>query len=101
MKSVIDLRDESIGITVEQNLGTTGIKVTFDNASIDTILKIGNDESLVLGNALLEANGEKTTSEWEDEIYKLQEENNNLRETIADYEERMEYMRTKDRYVPF
>ena len=101
MKSVIDLRDESIGITVEQNLGTPGIKVTFDNASIDTILKIGKDESLVLGNALLEANGEKTTSEWEDEIYKLQEENNNLRETIEDYEERMEYMRRKEQYVPF
>lgn len=101
MKSVIDLRDESIGITVEQNLGTPGIKVTFDNASIDTILKIGSDESLVLGNALLEANGEKTTSEWEDEIYKLQEENNNLRETIEDYEERMEYMRRKEQYVPF
>lgn len=101
MQSVIDLRDESIGITVEQNLGTPGIKVTFDNASIDTILKIGKDESLVLGNALLEANGEKTTSEWEDEIYKLQEENNNLRETIEDYEERMEYMRRKEQYVPF
>lgn len=101
MKSVIDLRDESIGITVEPNLGTPGIKVTFDNASIDTVLKIGSDESLVLGNALLEANGEKTTSEWEYEVYKLEEENNNLKEIIEDYEERMEYMRRKEQYVPF
>ena len=101
MKSIIDLRDESIGITVEPNLGTPGIKVTFDNASIDTVLKIGRPESLELGNALLEVNGEKTTSEWEDEVYKIQEENNSLRETIEEYEERMEYMRRKDRYVPF
>ena len=101
MKSIIDLRDESIGITVEPNLGTPGIKVTFDNASIDTVLKIGRPESLELGNALLEVNGEKTTSEWEDEVYKLQEEINNLQEKIEEYEERMEYMRRKDRYVPF
>lgn len=101
MKSIIDLRDESIGITVEPNLGTPGIKVTFDNASIDTVLKIGRPESLELGNALLEVNGEKTTSEWEDEVYKLQEENNSLRETIEDYEGRMEYMRRKEQYVPF
>ena len=101
MKSVIDLRDEVFGITGEPNLGSPGIKVTFDNASIDTVLKLGIDDSLKLADSLLEVNGEKTTSEWEDEVYKLQEENNNLRETIEDYEERMEYMRSKERYVPF
>ena len=101
MKSVIDLRDEVFGITAEPNLGAPGIKVTFDNAYIETVLKLGIDDSLKLADSLLEVNGEKTTSEWEDEVYKLQEENNNLRETIEDYEERMEYMRSKERYVPF
>ena len=101
MKSSIDIRDENVGITVEPTLGSKGIKVTFDNATIDAVLKIGLYDAIELGNALLEVSGEKTTSEWEDEVYKLQERINDLEEQIEDYEECMEYMRNKDRYVPF
>lgn len=101
MKISIDLRDESVGITTEPTLGTKGIKVTFDNATIDTILKIGIYDAIELGNALLEVSGEKSTSDWEDEVYKLHEEVNSLQETIEEYEERLGYMRRKDMYVPF
>lgn len=101
MKSSIDLRDEKFGITAEPTLGTKGIKVTFDNAAIDIVLKIGIYDAIELGNALLEVSGEKSTSDWEDEVYKLQEEVNNLQERIEEYEERMDYIRRKDMYVPF
>lgn len=101
MKSSIDLRDDKVGITAESTLGTKGIKVTFDNATIDVVLKIGITDAIELANELLEASEEKTSSDWEDEVYKLQEEINSLQETIEEYEERMDYMRRKDRYVPF
>ena len=101
MKSSIDLRDENIGITAEPTLGSKGIKVTFDNATLDVVLKIGLNDAIELGNELLEVSGEKTRLDWEDEVYKLQEEVNNLQEIIEDYEERLEYMRKKDMYIPF
>lgn len=102
MINMIDLRHDSYGVSVERTTtGVTGVKITFDNSTMDTVLFIGVEGAKDIADGLLDVAGEKTPSEWEDEVYKLQEENNNLRETIEEYEEHMEYMRSKDKYVPF
>ena len=102
MINMIDLRHDSYGVSVERTTtGVTGVKITFDNSTMDTVLFIGAEGAKDIADGLLDVAGEKTPSEWEDEVYKLQEEINSLQEKIEEYEERMEYMRNKDRYVPF
>lgn len=99
MQSSIDYSNDSYGITVDRTSGV--IKVTLDIGTICSATYYSKKQAKEIAEQILNELGDKTSDEWEDEVYKLQEENNNLRETIEEYEERMEYMRSKDRYVPF
>lgn len=99
MQSSIDYSNDSYGITVDRTSGV--IKVTLDIGTICSETCYSKAQAKEIAEQILNELGDKTSDEWEDEVYKLQEENNNLRETIEEYEERMEYMRSKDRYVPF
>lgn len=99
MQSSIDYSNDSYGITVDRTSGV--IKVTLDIGTICSEAYYSKKQAKEIAEQILNELGDKTSDEWEDEVYKLQEENNNLRETIEEYEERMEYMRSKDRYVPF
>ena len=99
MQSSIDFSNDSYGITVDRTSGV--IKVTLDIGTICSETYYSKKQAKEIAEQILNELGDKTSDEWEDEVYKLQEENNRLRETIEDYEERMEYMRSKERYVPF
>ena len=99
MQSSIDFSNDDYGVTVDRIGGA--IKITLDIGTICSEVYYSNEQARGIVEQILNELGEKTPSEWEDEVYKLQEENNNLREKIEDYEERMEYMRRNDRYVPF
>ena len=99
MQSSIDFSNDNYGITVDMIGGT--VKVTLDIGTICSEVYYSKAQAKDIAEQILNELGDKTSSDWEDEVYKLQEENNNLRETIEDYEERMEYMRSKERYVPF
>ena len=99
MQSSIDYSNDSYGITVDRTSGV--IKVTLDIGTICSEAYYSKEQAKEIAEQILNELGDKTSSDWEDEVYKLQEENNNLRETIEDYEERMEYMRRKEQYVPF
>ena len=99
MQSSIDFSNDNYGITVDMIGGT--VKVTLDIGTICSEVYYSKSQAMDIAEQILIELGDKTSSDWEDEVYKLQEENNNLRETIEDYEERMEYMRSKEQYVPF
>ncbi|MBC5626837.1 hypothetical protein H8S10_15450 [Clostridium sp. NSJ-49] len=99
MQSSIDYSNDSYGVTVDRTGGA--IKITFDIGTICSELYLSKEQSDSVAEQILHELGKRTSDEWEDEVYKLQEENNSLRETIEDYEERMEYMRRKEQYVPF
>ena len=99
MQSSIDFSNDNYGITVDRNSGV--IKVTLDIATICSETYYSKAQAKEIAEQILNELGDKTSSDWEDEVYKLQEEINNLQEKIEEYEERMEYMRNKDRYVPF
>lgn len=99
MQSSIDYSNDSYGITVDRTGGV--IKITIDIGAICSEIYYSKAQAKDIAEQILNELGDKTSSDWEDEVYKLQEEINNLQEKIEDYEERMEYMRSKDRYVPF
>lgn len=99
MQSSIDYSNDSYGITVDRTSGV--IKVTLDIGTICSEAYYSKEQAKEIAEQILNELGDKTSSDWEDEVYKLQEDINNLQEKIEDYEERMEYMRNKDRYVPF
>lgn len=99
MQSSIDYSNDAYGVTVDRTSGV--IKVTLDIGTICSETYYSKAQAKDIAEQILNELGDKTSSDWEDEVYKLQEENNNLRETIEEYEDRMEYMRSKDRYVPF
>ena len=99
MQSSIDYSNDSYGITVDRTSGV--IKVTLDIGTICSEAYYSKKQAKEIAEQILNELGDKTSDEWEDEVYKLQEENNNLRETIEEYEDRMEYMRRKEQYVPF
>lgn len=99
MQSSIDYSNDSYGITVDRTSGA--IKITLDIGTICSETYYSKAQAKDIAEQILNELGDKTSSDWEDEVYKLQEDINNLQEKIEDYEERMEYMRNKDRYVPF
>lgn len=99
MQSVIDYSNDNYGITVNITGGT--VKVTLDIGTICSEAYYSKAQAKDIAEQILNELGDKTSSDWEDEVYKLQERINDLEEQIEEYEERMEYMRNKDRYVPF
>ena len=99
MQSSIDFSNDDFGVTVDRIGGA--IKITFDIGTICSEVYYSNEQAQSIVEQILNELGEKTPSEWEDEVYKLQEEINSLQEKIEEYEERIDYMRNKDRYVPF
>ena len=99
MQSSIDYSNDDYGVTVDRTGGA--IRITLDIGIICSEVYYSNEQAQSIAEQILNELGEKTPSEWEDEVYKLQEEINSLQEKIEEYEERMDYMRNKDRYVPF
>ena len=99
MQSSIDYSNDYYGVTVDVIGGT--VKVTLDIGTICSETYYSKSQAKEIAEQILSELGDKTSSDWEDEVYKLQERLNDLEEQIEDYEERIEYMRNKDRYVPF
>lgn len=99
MQSSIDFSNDNYGITVDITGGT--VKVTLDIGTIYSETYYSKAQAKDIAEQILSELGDKTSSDWEDEVYKLQEDINNLHEKIEEYEERMEYMRSKEQYVPF
>lgn len=99
MQSSIDFSNDDYGVTVDITVGA--IKITLDIGTICSEVYYSKEQAKGIAEQILNELGEKTTNEWEDEVYKLQETINNLQEKIEDYEERMDYMKRKERYVPF
>ncbi len=99
MQSSIDYSNDAYGVTVDRRSGV--IKVTLDIGTICSEAYYSKEQAKEIAEQILNELGDKTSSDWEDEVYKLQERIDDLEEQIEYYEERMEYMRSKDRYVPF
>lgn len=96
--TIIDLTNESYGITAEAKEGA--IKVTLDNSNMDMVLHLENDTASELAEHLLHANLEKTSLEWEDECLRLKNRVEELENLLEQYEEYKDYVRKREVYVP-
>ena len=95
----INFKNENVPVDVESNSTTTTININ-DNKYPATI-KLDVDKAVEVADAILNSIGELTSDEFNDKIYKLENKIEELEAALQDREDRIDYMRRHETYVPF
>ena len=95
----INFKNENVPVDVESNSTTTTIAIN-DNKYPATI-KLDVDKAVEVADAILNSVGELTSDEFNDKIYELENKIEELEATLQDREDRIDYMRRHETYVPF
>ena len=95
----INFKNENVPVDVESNSTTTTININ-DNKYPATI-KLDVNKAIEMADAILNSVGELTSDEFNDKIYELENKIEELEAALQDREDRIEYMRRHETYVPF
>ena len=95
----INFKNENVPVNVESNSTTTTISIN-DNKYPATI-KLDIDKAVEIADAILDSVGELNSDEFNDKIYELENKIEELDAALQDREDRIEYMRRHETYVPF
>lgn len=95
----INFKNENVPINVESNSTTTTIAIN-DNKYPATI-KLDVDKAVEIADAILNSVGELTSDEFNDKIYELENRIAELEAALQDREDRIDYMRRHETYMPF
>ena len=95
----INFKNENVPVDVESNSTTTTIAIN-DNKYPATI-KLDVDKAVEIADAILDSVGELTSDEFNDKIYELENKIEELEATLQDREDRIDYMRRHETYMPF
>ena len=95
----INFKNENVPVNVESNSTTTTISIN-DNKYPATI-KLDVDKAVEVADAILNSVGELTSDEFNDKIYELENKIEELEAALQDREDRIDYMRRHETYVPF
>ena len=95
----INFKNENVPIDVESNSTTTTININ-DNKYPATI-KLDVNKAVEVADAILNSVGELTSDEFNDKIYELENKIEELEAALQDREDRIDYMRRHETYVPF
>ena len=95
----INFKNENVPVDVESNSTTTTININ-DNKYPATI-KLDVDKAVDVADAILNSVGELTSDEFNDKIYELENRIEELEAALQDREDRIDYMRRHETYVPF
>ena len=95
----INFKNENVPIDVESNSTTTTININ-DNKYPATI-KLDVDKAIEIADAILNSVGELTSDEFNDKIYELENRIEELEAALQDREDRIDYMRRHETYIPF
>ena len=95
----INFKNENVPVDVESNSTTTTIAIN-DNKYPATI-KLDVNKAIEIADAILNSVGELTSDEFNDKIYELENKIEELEAALQDREDRIEYMRRHETYVPF
>ena len=95
----INFKNENVPIDVESNSTTTTININ-DNKYPATI-KLDVDKAVEVADAILNSVGELTSDEFNDKIYELENRIEELEAALQDREDRIDYMRRHETYIPF
>ena len=95
----INFKNENVPVDVESNSSTTTISIN-DNKYPATI-KLDVNKAIEIADAILNSVGELTSDEFNDKIYELENKIEELETALQDREDRIEYMRRHETYMPF
>ena len=95
----INFKNENVPVDVESNSTTTTININ-DNKYPATI-KLDVNKAVEMADAILNSVGELTSDEFNDKIYELENRIAELEAALQDREDRIDYMRRHETYVPF
>ena len=95
----INFKNENVPIDVESNSTTTTISIN-DNKYPATI-KLDVNKAVEVADAILNSVGELTSDEFNDKIYELENKIEELEAALQDREDRIDYMRRHEIYMPF
>ena len=95
----INFKNENVPVDVESNSSTTTININ-DNKYPATI-KLDVDKAVEIADAILNSIGELNSDEFNDKIYELENRITELEAALQDREDRIDYMRRHETYMPF
>ena len=95
----INFKNENVPVDVESNSTTTTISIN-DNKYPATI-KLDVNKAVEVADAILNSVGELTSDEFNDKIYELENKIEELEAALQDREDRIDYMRRHETYMPF
>ena len=95
----INFKNENVPINVESNSTTTSIAIN-DN-KYPAVIKLDVNKAVEVADAILNSIGELTSDEFNDKIYELENKIEELEAALQDREDRIEYMRRHETYIPF
>ena len=95
----INFKNENVPVDVESNSTTTTININ-DNKYPATI-KLDVNKAVEVADAILNSVGELTSDEFNDKIYELENRIAELEAALQDREDRIDYMRRHETYIPF
>ena len=95
----INFKNENVPVDVESNSSTTTISRN-DNKYPATI-KLDVNKAVEVADAILNSVGELTSDEFNDKIYELENKIEELEAALQDREDRIDYMRRHETYMPF
>ena len=95
----INFKNENVPVDVESNSTTTTININ-DNKYPATI-KLDVDKAVEIANSILNSIGELNSDEFNDKIYELENKIEELEAALQDREDRIDYMRRHETYMPF
>ena len=95
----INFKNENVPVDVESNSTTTTININ-DNKYPATI-KLDVNKAIEMADRILDSVGELTSDEFNDKIYELENKIEELEAALQDREDRIDYMRRHETYMPF
>ena len=95
----INFKNESVPVDVESNSTTPTISIN-DN-KYPAVIKLDVNKAIEVADAILNSVGELTSDEFNDKIYELENKIEELEAALQDREDRIDYMRRHETYVPF
>ena len=95
----INFKGENVPVNVESNSTTTTISIN-DN-KYPAAIKLDVNKAIEVADAILNSIGELNSDELENKIYELENKIEELEAALQDREDRIDYMRRHEAYVPF
>ena len=95
----INFKNENVPVNVESNSTTTTISIN-DN-KYPAAIKLDVNKAVEIADAILDSVGEPTSDEFNDKIYELENKIEELEAALQDREDRIDYMRRHETYIPF